>query len=205
MKILILGSEGSMGRRYQAILESGHHKFWCYDTKNHQRLEDFDEFTHFILATPTHTHFEYLKKLIPMNKIILCEKPITKNIEELYEIDKMLKNSLSKFTMMLQYSELTTPYSAGPSFYDYFKTGNDGLFWDCMQTIHLAEGKVDVDNKSPVWRCKINGRRIGIEYMDLAYIAFVNRWLKGNVVQDFNRIISTHKKCKELQDLYGGN
>jgi hypothetical protein len=50
----------------------------------------FDEFELVIIATPTNTHFDYLKILLKSKcKIIVCEKPILKEIDEIVEIEKL--------------------------------------------------------------------------------------------------------------------
>lgn len=201
MKILILGSEGSMGKRYSACLRYLKHDFDTYDTSFKNSLRpDFDKYTHIAICTPTITHFRYLRELIPLNKNILCEKPISKDLVELSLIKKMLANYKSKLVMMLQYSMIVGPSIKTGSHYNYYKTGNDGLYWDCLQILHLSNDLPKIENTSPIWSCMINGRILSIARMDEAYIMFLQEWVNDKITQDFDRIIRTHQLAKRLQD-----
>lgn len=199
MKILLLGSEGSMGRRYCACLKYLNYKFDTYDRRVNFSQPNFTPYTHFMICTPTETHFDYLKELIPMQKHILCEKPLSKDIEELNTVKDLLVNSGSTLTMMLQYSELLSPYTTGNSHYDFYRTGNDGLFWDCLQIIHLSQKTPRLNNTSPIWKCQINGHELKSNLMDAAYVTFIDKWLNNKITQNLGDIIETHKKVKELQ------
>lgn len=60
------------------------------------------------ITSPTHTHYKYIKKLLPFKKKIFCEKPGFKNIKE-YNFLKKLKKSAKKniyFNYNLVKSEL---------------------------------------------------------------------------------------------------
>jgi predicted dehydrogenase len=60
-----------------------------------------------ILATPTSTHFEYLKLLIGVVANIFVEKPVTNTFEEAYEISKLLK--LNKTFIQVGFIERFNP------------------------------------------------------------------------------------------------
>ena len=197
--IAIIGANGSMGKRYQAIFDYLKRPFACFDQEHsieHIKTE-CQSAEGIIIATPTPTHGEFLRQLLPLEKKILCEKPVTKDMDELLDLDAYCTRHGYDFQMMLQYKELCDPASSGPSFYDYFRTGNDGLIWDCLQIIGLARGDLVIRNESPVWACAINGKLLSLSDMDFAYITAIQRWLEGEPNHTRREIIDMHIKTDE--------
>lgn len=202
MSTLIIGSEGSMGKRYQAILDHLGHSWMGLDEKDTNIWDVFPpeyyhEATSFIIATPTDTHAEIILDLLPYRKPILCEKPITKDADLLPHLRDAIERSKTPFQMMLQYKYLLPKLARGESHYDYFRHGNDGLHWDCLQIIGLAKGEVTLREKSPVWDCVINGHRIHPGQMDQAYVTAVEAFLHGHP-QDLGEIVDMHHKVLEM-------
>ena len=204
MSVLIIGSLGSMGKRFSAILAWQGVKHVGVDkdtslTFLNQQLSICDSI---ILCTPTQTHYELLLKLIPLGKPILCEKPITKDLDELAEILELVTEYKTPFTMMMQYRLLqpTIHDIDADSYYDYFRTGNDGLIWDTMQIIGLATGRITIKNQSPVWTCSINGAALRLSDMDLAYMDFVRKWLEKDkgIEVDLQELYRIHKKTHDI-------
>lgn len=199
MSILIVGSEGSMGKRYQAILRYLEQPFLCEDIEDSVSIEEIEEnVSGIIIATPTETHTELIREFLPFKKPILCEKPITKNLNELRELRKEIQDAGIRFQMMFQYKHLINPHlPPGESYYDYFRHGNDGLVWDCLQIVGLAKGELKLKEESPVWRCRINGHHLSSEFMDAAYVYSVNDWIHG-LECDFGELLEVHQKTWEL-------
>ena len=208
--ILIYGADGSMGKRYQAILKYLEQPFSTIEIKDDKTVvsERLEACSRVILCTPTDTHYPLLKDIIPVGKPILCEKPITKAMFELADILNRCETNKTDFNMTFQYSEfpevnLTGPdgqqwVTAEPSSYNYFRTGNDGLVWDCLQIIALAKGEIQLGNDSPIWQCTINGYALDQSQMDGAYVSFVERWLAGKVSQSHNDLYKIHDKTERL-------
>lgn len=198
MSILIIGSNGSMGRRYQAILKSLEVPFVCADAAEERSIPALAERSDgIIIATPTETHFGYIHNLHKLNKPILCEKPLSKSPQKLAFIKDLVKSDGLNLTMMMQYRVFDDEDHEGPSLYNYFNHGKDGIFWDCIQIIGLARGPVELLEFSPTWTCHLNGQRINIQHMDLAYVDFVKDWLK-KPGDDIDEIIEIHNKVLEL-------
>lgn len=206
MIFTIIGANGSMGKRYQAILKYlGHASFNVdIDARFSGAVEAVYHSHGIIIATPTEKHLDYIRLFAAMGKPILCEKPLSKNKAELEEIRTLVKAHGTKLAMTMQYLTLTTPDATGPSYYNYFKTGNDGLYWDCLQIIALAKDEVTVDNTSPIWECQINGERLSISGMDHAYIEFVRSWIKGEVNFDIDDLIGFHDKVQKFAEAKHG-
>ena len=187
-----------MGKRYQAILKHLNEPFEKYDPKlPNARFPDDGAFSRFIVASPTETHATWVKKLDAYGKPILCEKPLSKDLEEVEDI----LACKSPITMMMQYWMLADKQSYGPSHYNYYHHGPDGMVWDCFQIIALAKGEVQIEETSPIWRCTINGRNIQRGHMDGAYVEFVRDWLKGNSTPIGRiQLMLWHKKVKEFEE-----
>ncbi len=202
MNVLIIGSEGAQGKRYQAILKSLGVEFGRLDAKYFDTAcAIFELFTHFIIATPTETHAEIIRELLPLNKSILCEKPITKDIFEMRDLYEEIKRSNVSFSMVYQYRHLVLDGNfSGDSSYNYFRHGNDGLTWDCLQIIGLGNGAIDLSEKSPVWKCQINGEPLFIEEMDSAYVLEVQDWLNDRGFNDLDSILNIHEKVNTFAD-----
>jgi hypothetical protein len=199
---LIIGSEGSMGKRYQAILKHLHEPFEKYDPKLHgSKFPDDREFKRFIIASPTDTHAMWVKKLDVYKRPILCEKPLSKDLEEVEDI----LQCESPITMMMQYYMLADKQSYGPSFYNFYHHGPDGMVWDCFQIIALAKGEVELHETSPIWKCMINGRNIQRGHMDGAYVEFVREWIRGGLpALGRIQLMLWHRKVKEFEEKWTG-
>lgn len=200
MRVMIIGSQGSMGLRYQAILDWLHVPYDKFDTK-YSEVNNFPEraelATHFIVASPTVTHFSYINSLAPMKKPILCEKPITRSLSDLEKILTVVDKENCPFSMMYQYSKLVKSQSSDLTLYDYFRHGPDGLVWDCLQIIGQANGEVVLKEKSPVWTCRINGEKLSLDQMDKAYIECVEDFFDKTYISN-DEIFKVHKKTAEF-------
>ena len=193
---LIIGSEGSMGKRYQAILKYLNEPFECLDKKGGIGKEgrSLEEYDSFIVATPTETHHDIVCRLGQYDKPILCEKPLSKDLKEVLS----MINAAPKLSIMMQYRKLISKETGGLSWYDYFRHGNDGLIWDCFQIIALGTEQVNLRETSPVWRCGINGQQLSLANMDDAYIKAVDDWLHGEKISDLE-MFKFHKKVKQYE------
>lgn len=197
--ILLMGSEGSMGKRYQAILDHLDKPYLKMDVATNKCVleDDWQKIDGVILATPTETHPRLIKDLARPNRPVLCEKPICKSLSDLEETLYWTRENGSKLTMMMQYQVFDKPYYNGHTFYNYYNTGKDGLNWDCIQIIGLARTTVSIKNDSPIWECQLNGKTIDRSAMDWAYVHFVKEWLQGFIKQDHNWLMDIHHKASE--------
>lgn len=201
MPVLVIGNQGNMGRRYSAILKylglkaRGLDKDWDLD-----KLEsEMSKVSGVIIATPTEWHVPWIRMLAPYNLPIMCEKPVTKDLHELKLALEYTENCGTPINMVYQYSELASRNSKGSTFYNYWNHGRDGLVWDCIQIIGLANGKVSLEEKSPLWQCQINGQPLNVGNMDRAYVEHVDRWLR-KPGQSRDEIFNIHKKTAEFSN-----
>ncbi len=197
--IALIGSGGSMGKRYQAILNHLKEPFLALDAADltqDEIIKKASKCDRILLASPTPTHLEYLKALLPSKAKILCEKPVCTDLDQLIALHAECDKKHHSYNMVMQYKRLDVPLKTPNrwSYYNYFRHGNDGLAWDCLQTIALAQGPVWLKEDSPVWECTINGRRLSIAEMDQAYIAEIRLWLMDALDQSMDEILQAHKK-----------
>jgi hypothetical protein len=192
-KIGLIGSKGNMGKRYSVIMDYIGIKYKSFDIDNIHTLPNcVDDIESFIVATPTETHYQILMDIKKYNLPILCEKAITKDSNELSTLLMMD----AKLAMVNQYEFLVHDYPLNrfaESHYNYFKSGSDGLVWDCINIIGLAINPPLLANNSPVWECMINGKILNIADMDFAYISMIEAW-KNAPWDGKEYIYNAHKK-----------
>ncbi len=184
-----------MGLRYQSILKFLGEPFDCLDIKNVDPKKMIRDHDRFIIATPTETHLGWVKAIDGVGMPILCEKPLSKSLKE---VDEIL-NCKSPLTMTMQYTECIKSVGSGPTKYNYYNHGKDGLKWDCFQAIALAEGDITLREDSPVWSCMINGEILRRGDMDLAYVTYLNSWLKGKNTISRSQLIKWHQKVEKYE------
>ena len=194
MKICLVGGRGNMASRYRAILRMFGHETVSWDLDEKPDLGSVDRF---IVCTPTPTHFDVLMEIIPLGKPVLCEKPVSTVPEELETIGIRAQLYDTPVQMVMQYIFLWNPKSDGPSHYDYFKHGPDGVPWDMMQCVAMARGEVSLGEESPIWDCVINGQRLNIAAMDFAYVEMIKHWLADPTDQPWEFIATAHRKVHE--------
>lgn len=204
MKFLLIGSEGSIGSRYKAILDYLKLDYDCYDPMLGKGIFSINEYrlcTHVIIASPTDTHLyylDYLNVVAPEVKV-LCEKPISKDIGELESFFKVCKLDL---VMVNNYSFMINFFNDKKiTKYNFFKTGNDGLAWDCIQLIRIANAGIELRNDSPIWQCTINGEKVDNKYIDTSYIHMLKNWMSDYLHNDFDELLEAHKKTEKLQKM----
>lgn len=205
MKVLLMGALGSMGSRYCAILKHLGVDYSIYDVQLRMSLESAAQgCDRVLIATPTQAHTFSIRDAIRVlpGKPILCEKPITKDMVELSKLIAECAEAKSDLRVVFQYKRAyLDDFGSGPTHYNFYRHGGDGLYWDCIQIIGLARGLVTLREDSPIWDCVINGTRLSIADMDRAYVAYLADWLHNpELCVGVKDILSIHKKVQELID-----
>lgn len=193
VKPLILGARGNMGRRYGAIMDYLGVPYYAVDDGD-TLPTDFDGV---LIATPTALHKPHIEHFASAGVPILCEKPIAKTMAEVDAITDTCTKHGTCLEMVDQYKFLAS-YSNGQTYYDYFRHGTDGLYWDCINIIGNARGVVTLGEKSPIWTCQINGVAISLANMDGAYIQMIRRWL-NEPESGLPYIYHAHEKTAQME------
>lgn len=183
MKILIIGSKGNMGRRYVAICKYlGHEVIEC-DLHNIKDIYDMPpQVDRAIIATPINQHYMWCEYCI-YNKIpFLCEKPISKNIEEIKELIRLSEENHVNGRMVCNWKFVVRgiPLTQGNNdiYFNYYNTGKDG-FWDLIQPVYLSR-KFIFKNKSPYYQCLIGMVPANQYDFDWAYFIMIDKWLQND-------------------------
>ncbi len=192
---LIMGCRGGMGQRYSAILRHLGIEFLGIDVGD--PMPPKSQFDGAIIVTPTLNHIAHVRRVAELGVPILVEKPIDTNTPEVLDLVWDCEQEGVPLRMVNQYEFLATkPRPPGESHYDFFRHGNDGLAWDCINIVGLAAGDVSLKETSPVWTCVINGQDINILDMDHAYISMIRSWV-GGAHENYDYIRSAHTKVDE--------
>lgn len=200
MTTLIIGNKGNMGRRYAAICHSIGEPVVGIDLNEAYPTPELEKIDRIIIATPTHTHLRILRTLLHFKKPILCEKPITTDMGALEEFLRHAEESKMQLSMVSQYDYFEHGNEHAETSYNYFKSGTDGLAWDCINIIWHARGKIRLSDTSPFWNCFINGRTLPIEMMDDAYFEMIEEWLDTPYKPQYDLIVKKHQKVVDYLD-----
>ena len=198
MRVLVVGSRGRQGRRYCSILN-----YLGVDYTGTDLGQSFPntDFTHAIVATPTNAHEKTifgLRDKYPWLLPILVEKPVVTSLTRAtLELDGIY--AVNQYAFLPEYTKFQS--GEGLTAYDYYQSGADGLLWDCISLVGLANGRIELKNDSPVWKAQINGVELHREDMDTAYVVMLRHFVDGNYDRfwgptEIKRV--TEKVCKEL-------
>lgn len=198
--VIVIGYRGNMGKRYTAILDYlGHPWFGIEDMGVHydRQMDEYVSGLHAIkyhsvlICTPTASHMNIIKRYKTLNLPMLCEKPVSFDMDEL----TYLKNSQVNIAMVNQYKNLGG--KGGATYYNFYNSGKDGIEWDCINIVGLAsQEKAYLSNESPIWECSINGKKLELNDVNQGYVDMIKDWLKkpeGNV----DYIVESHKRVLE--------
>ena len=184
-----------MGRRYSAILNYLNIPFRGIDKDD---VIINDNYKGVIIATPTETHVALAEFYSELKMPILCEKPIAKNLEG---VERALK--CEKLTMVNQYEYLVKKGARGETHYNYWNSGKDGAGWDCINIIGLSNGPLPrISNRSPIWKCQINGHELNIKDMDTAYCRMIEDWVKRPDANNHEYIERAHLRVLNKEFVY---
>lgn len=175
--VYIVGYNGNMANRYKAILNVLGIPHMGHDKHEIPKPGAISRARGVIICTPTTHHINDLKTYLATERPVLCEKPICHSVAELNQLEKAVGINITYLTMVNQYAYMTDDVSHGDTFYDYFKSGPDGLYWDCLNVIGLAKGEIHLSTKSPVWNCQINGKKLSLSKVDYSYVEMLKDWL----------------------------
>jgi len=197
--IAIIGASGSMGTRYQAILRYLGKTPMLFDEDTWGQCLTTVGVEGIIICSPTAEHIFNIKELQRLGVPILCEKPVSCEfgaLESILDLDINL-------TMVNQYAFIRGIDGDGPTYYDYYNTGKDGIEWDCLNIIGLAKGDCYINNDSPVWKCMINGKKLTLEEVNKSYVDMLDSWLK-DPKENREYIIESHKRIWSGKYVKGG-
>jgi hypothetical protein len=205
MRVLVIGSKGSMGSRYAAIVRYLHHDLIEYDTAipgcTYPTKGDYDAA---IIATPITEHVYYCKMGVADGKPVLCEKPITTSPDALREIIGFCNSHptgslymVNNWAFVGRYRE---PMSEKYITINTYNTGRDGAH-DLIQPLYLVDDVEDltVVKQSPFLDIEIGGEKYGRDDFDKSYVDMVEAFLDGETGKMWNvyECVEAHERVVE--------
>ena len=179
--INVLGAKGNMGRRYCALLRMLNEEVTEFDLG-----DSIDEQNPTIIATPTETHCNVAKECIRFGvKRLLIEKPISKDIGSVVELQTLAKEHFCDVRMVCNWrfaSILPLNADSHSVSYNFYNTGKDGFAWDCIQLIYLASNittDLYLSNDSGLFVCNIDSIPVSLSDVDRSYITMLATWLES--------------------------
>jgi hypothetical protein len=178
MKVLLAGGLGRIGKRYMAILKYMDQPFDITDPAyddSQPKLADYDSV---IIATPTHTHYQWCLKCAEAQVPFLCEKPLSKSLNECADLSYLTKVGF----VVCNYKYVVKPFFGWRANihieYDYYNPGDD-LEWACCQLIYL-DPKAELKSESPILKLRVNNRRIDYYKIEESYISMLTDFITGD-------------------------
>lgn len=196
--LFIVGIEGNMGRRYQAVARYlGIDCSGCdISSSRVERIPPKDALV--LIATPTEHHLnDCFSYLASGEHDVLCEKPIVKNRDDL---EKLKGINLDRLFMVNNYCYVnvrTLEHWGNDTSYDYYMSGKDSLIWDCIQLFALAKDSENIylKNESPIWTCEINGYPVERNSIDDSYVLMIKDFFYDRkCLWSGQKIIEIHEK-----------
>lgn len=172
-----------MGKRYTAILN--------YLGVEHIGIDEGDDFypprqtyDKAIICTPTESHYRNCYDMAILDKDFLCEKPVSKDLDEVSGLVKYCKHKKVTGSMVCNWQWALGFDKLNPNsntiFYDNYNTGKDGIGWDCIQLIYLDKKFPAIKNQSPYFSASINSISSNLKMIEHSYIFMIDKWLKGS-------------------------
>lgn len=166
--------------------------FNCIGYLNYLDLLSDTEVDAFIIATPTQTHFEVLMKIIPLNKPIFVEKPLTYTIEEA----EMVVEAANKYNTFIQVGHMRR-FDPG-----HMKAKNMIDNGEIGKPIYIHDCQRDPNGPPAAYVPQSGGLFVdmGIHDLDVA------RWLMGSEIVEVyaQGSVLKHNYLKELNDIDNG-
>jgi len=195
-----------MGRRYDQILQKMGVSFRSADAEFDG---DVDGITKVIIATPTATHRHYIEFFNERKIEILCEKPVVKSVDEICALEKLVRVPF-RWVCNWRFVYPSGIYYSDTCAIDYHnsRTGDDGLAWDCIQLIYLANNfHIKLDNKADSFRCTIDDFQVSLEDIEVSYERMIGYWIsKPIMLWDMtDAVLATCKVQKYIEEALHGS
>ncbi len=152
-----------------------------------------------LVLTPTPSHYKYVSTLLKENIPVICEKPLFKSLEEIYQLKKEIKNIDKKFLV------ITYNYIAYPMLIELREIIKSGELGDIIN-IHLEMPQEsflrppqNIDYP-PLWR-KIDGKIPTIALDLLSHLYSIMYFLTEKEVESISSLKSRFSKFNVIDDI----
>jgi len=179
--ILLIGGNGSIGKRYRAILDYLEYPYQIFEVHDHFEDLDHASIKRALICSPTPKHLEHASMVARLEIPFLCEKPTSKDLFEAQEIAKLPNG------FVVNNYAYAVPFQPGQTnqtlAYDFYNTGKDSLVFDVCQLVYLSYLRaysLSVRKRSFHWSLVLNGKEIPYKHIELSYLWMLQDFLHGN-------------------------
>jgi len=177
--IALVGGDGGIGRRYQAVLNYLREPYIVIEKGDDPSLLGTKDVTHAIIATTTENHMEWCERAAHKNLWFLCEKPMSKKKEE---IKPLFGEKTMGFVVNNWAFVEGSMYGMKPKrlSYNFYNTGKDGLVWDVCQLVylsHLSQGTLEVRTESHEWITYWNDFNVPYNAIEASYVQMIRAFM----------------------------
>jgi hypothetical protein len=173
MKILIIGNEGSTGKRYEKIIRSLGHQITGYDIKElGHTIPNCDRA---IIASPTLTHIHYARYCQERRIHYLVEKPACSSV---YDVDEMTGCMVNNWCFV--FDHITLLPGSHKIFYRNNYTGTEGYWFDTCQLHILSDRTGSIIKRRGGFDTTIDGRVVTLKDIEDSYVRMIKSWLNDD-------------------------
>lgn len=208
--MVVLIGNGSIGKRYAAILRNLGVEFDIYDSTAHtERVSEWTKYDKAIVATPTETHTQICMELIFAKVPFLCEKPFTKDIRKAAILREAAETLGVPGFVVNNYGFVTRGRWPQDLTYDFYNTGKDGIVWDVCQLVYLAKlyrANLIVEKHSFTWDFYIDKEKIEYARIERSYEEMISMFLSGHTqgLWNLKAAVEMEAICQELHKEHHG-
>jgi hypothetical protein len=201
-KVLIVGSEGSIGRRYKAVVTHCDALYIPCDKRNNTTHNIESDFDMAIVASPTDMHAYHVTRLLKKQKPILCEKPLGADMYDVRQIlgepgAKDLVYVVDNWSWMIGSSETNNRI-----IYKNFFTGSENIAYNLAQPIYLSStSRFKFNLNYPYFEAIVNDKVYTTHDVDRSYVKMIHHWLRsGKTSFDHNKSYAMQEALIQYMD-----
>lgn len=184
--IALIGGDGSIGRRYQAVLNFLQQPYRVIEKGDAK--EGLDGCQKALICTPTEEHMNWAWECCYRKIPFLCEKPFGKSTTSARTLKERGAEGyvVNNWAFVARNFDNQLPTSLS---YNFYNTGKDGLIWDVSQLILLADQAgcvLEVRTDSYCWEVEWSGARVPYAFIEQSYLHMLRAFLQGETQSLWN-------------------
>jgi len=184
MRVLVVGCDGSAGRRYMMILKGMGVPHVGYDICQEPKINSTD-CDRAIICTPTKTHADVLEDILlnhPGIRHVLCEKPLAHTVEDAITMAKAADIAGVRLHTVCNWRFFMPKLLEHASHHIYYRSpsfGNEDAWMNCCQPVHYAKDYKPDLALSDLWDLIIDDTPIQYQHVCESYRKMIRDWLDG--------------------------
>lgn len=174
MDVLVVGSNGAIGRRYCTLLRYIGINPIEIDIDSLMTIKMASEFTNLAInCTPSEYHYPINLELVKYGFKILCEKPACLDHKEIYSLKTLKANIREVNNWAYTIPSKTIRPNSHVITYNYFMCGKEMLSHNLWQPIILSKDQFVYESTSPVFRVFLDDYALSQRDFDMSYLYMI--------------------------------